>query len=225
MKALSTEVKQLIDSALASSEYQTRQKADRSLVTDLDLRIEREVTALIRSRYPGIPTVGEEDPSTHREQYDFTGDYFVIDPIDGTENFVSGCGQFGSVMSLRVGTEELHIVYVPERNLFLTNLDSAPGDFHPRTDIVVMSTKCMRTAYQEVDSLRVIGSSAVMFGMVLTGQARRYTYCVGAKLWDCYTGIQLAKHLGLRVSITGHDLDAWLARPTHRTEFTVEWTP
>lgn len=224
MQDLSTEIRQMIDAVLAEEGYGVRQKADRTWVTDLDLAIERRVKGFLLERYPGLVHVGEEEESSHRESYDFSGDYLVIDPIDGTENFIAGTGLFGSMLSLRVGDEELHMIYLPARDVFITNhtldMDATCG-----SDITLLSTKCMRQPWDTVDSFRVIGSSAVMFAMLLQGQAQRYRYCVGAKVWDCYTGIRLAQQLGLDIRLTGRTFDDWMRSPPHRTEFEIAWKP
>ena len=222
MRALSIEIRNIVDDTLLREGWGTRQKADKTWVTDLDLAIEARLKSFLTERFPGLVKVGEEEESSHREQYDFTGDYLLIDPIDGTENFIAGTGLFGTLLSMRVGAEELHLIYLPARDVFITNHD-LDLDVKLVSDITLMSTKCMCQPWPSVDSLRVIGSSAVMFAMLLQGQASSYRYCVGAKIWDCYTGIRLAAQLGLDVRLTGHTLEAWSQRPTHRTEFEITW--
>lgn len=222
MKGLSTEIRRIVDSTLAEGTSRIGRKPDRSWVTDLDLAVEHKLRSHLVERFPSLLQVGEEDESTHREKYDFSGDYLLIDPIDGTENFIAGNGLFGSVLSMRVGDDELHMIYLPGQGLIIASDDLPTSEL--RSDIVLCSTKCMKQAWPEVDSFRVIGSSAVMFAMLLQGQAQRYRYCVGAKIWDCYTGIRLALMMGLDVRLTGHDIASWVEAPPHITEFDISWT-
>src|SRR5262249_7311963 len=74
---------------LASSPPITvRNKGDRDLVTDVDLRIQREVTSYLTRAAPRIAVLGEESseqPDVAAAEY-----LWVLDPIDGTSNFVHG---------------------------------------------------------------------------------------------------------------------------------------
>lgn len=220
--ALVPVITEIVDAEIAGNRLAPRQKADRTWVTAVDLAIEQHLRRELTARFPTLVPVGEEDPTTHREVYDFTADHLLIDPIDGTENFIAQNGLFGTLLSLRVGADELHLIYLPERGVLITNLDPDPADAL-RSEIVVMSTKCCRQTFAHVDSLRVFGSSAVMFAMLLQGQAARFLYCEGAKIWDCYTGLCLARQRGLEVHLDGHDFAQWRQRPTHRTAFDVRW--
>lgn len=220
--AITRLVTSIVDAEIANNQLAPRQKADRTWVTAIDLAIEKRLKAELLGRFPTLVHVGEEEESSHREEYDFTGDYLVIDPIDGTENFIAGTGLFGTLLSMRVGSDELHLIYLPERNTLLTNHTLDPAT-ELRSDICVMSTRCCRQTWQETDSLRVMGSSAVMFAMLLQGQASRFVYCQGAKIWDCYTGIRLAAQLGLAIDLEGTDLATFEQRPRHRTAFELRW--
>ena len=74
---------------LASSHPITvRKKGDRDLVTDVDLRIQRDVTSYLTRAAPHIAVLGEESseqPDVAAAEY-----LWVLDPIDGTSNFVHG---------------------------------------------------------------------------------------------------------------------------------------
>jgi len=74
---------------LASSHPITvRKKGDRDLVTDVDLRIQRDVTSYLTRAAPHIAVLGEESseqPDVAAAEY-----LWVPDPIDGTSNFVHG---------------------------------------------------------------------------------------------------------------------------------------
>ena len=74
---------------LASSHPITvRKKGDRDLVTDVDLRIQREVTSYLTRAAPHIAVLGEE--STEQPEVAGAEYLWVLDPIDGTSNFVHG---------------------------------------------------------------------------------------------------------------------------------------
>jgi myo-inositol-1(or 4)-monophosphatase len=57
-------------------------------VTEADRGAQRRVIERIREEFPDDPIVGEEDDELKRVPE--RGDYWVVDPIDGTTNFVLG---------------------------------------------------------------------------------------------------------------------------------------
>ena len=67
-------------------------------VTEADEAAERFISAELRASYPGALIVGEEATSAEPSLLDRLGDAplaFVVDPIDGTRNFVAGLPLFG----------------------------------------------------------------------------------------------------------------------------------
>ena len=72
------------------------EKPDLSPVTEADQAIEEAARALLRQRHPGLGLLGEEfgaEPGTD-------GTRLIIDPIDGTRNFVRGIPVFGTLLAL-----------------------------------------------------------------------------------------------------------------------------
>ena len=73
------------------------------LVTVADLETEAFLTAGLAELAPGVPVVGEEavaaDPSRARGLAELPA-YFVLDPVDGTANFVAGAASFGVMLAL-----------------------------------------------------------------------------------------------------------------------------
>jgi myo-inositol-1(or 4)-monophosphatase len=87
-----------------------RRKADRSWVTEADVRIERMLVERISARYPQHGIIGEEQ--THHE----VGREFLwaLDPLDGTASFVAGLPIWGvSLGLLREGLPYLGVIYLP----------------------------------------------------------------------------------------------------------------
>jgi myo-inositol-1(or 4)-monophosphatase len=82
-------------------------KAD---LTEEDLRIERELTKLIHDRHPDHYIYAEEEHDAFREHEHV----WVIDPISGTDGFISGFPHFGLVAAyLHKGRAESAAVYDP----------------------------------------------------------------------------------------------------------------
>lgn len=85
-----------IISAARQQKLQPRKKPDHSLVTDLDYGIENTIRNNIKSQFPAHGIIGEEEP-----QYQQNARYqWIIDPIDGTQEFINGSPLFGFIISL-----------------------------------------------------------------------------------------------------------------------------
>lgn len=72
-------------------------KPDRTFVTEADLAVERAVRDLIAQRRPGDGVLGEEygvEGSGSRQ--------WIVDPIDGTSNFLRGVPVWGALIALTV---------------------------------------------------------------------------------------------------------------------------
>ena len=75
-------------------------KADRSHVTDADQAVERAIRELIAAERPGDAIFGEE--------FGVEGDsarQWIIDPIDGTANYLRGVPLWGTLIALSVDGE------------------------------------------------------------------------------------------------------------------------
>ncbi|MBS1697350.1 MAG: histidinol phosphatase [Actinobacteria bacterium] len=84
-------------------------KADRSHVTDADLATERAIRDILQAERPDDGILGEE--------YGTSGDahrQWIIDPIDGTANFLRGVPMWGTMISLAVdGVARVGVVSMP----------------------------------------------------------------------------------------------------------------
>jgi len=200
-------------------------KNDGSLVTNKDTAIQTAIIEMISIRYPSIVNiVAEEDADNHHDIYDFSGDYLVLDPIDGTENFAANIPMFGIAMSLRHGKDCLDMIYVPSIREEITNLNGIKARKpKPENNILLASTKCLQVASVSGQNVRILGSSSYMFYLLISGKARSYKYCGGAKIWDCYTGLRLAHECGCQITLDDHNISEWLTYPTHRTSFEISW--
>lgn len=72
------------------------EKPDCSPVTEADQAIEDAVRALVRQRHPEIAVLGEEQGATSG----LTAVRLIVDPIDGTRNFVRGIPVFATLLAI-----------------------------------------------------------------------------------------------------------------------------
>jgi 3'(2'), 5'-bisphosphate nucleotidase len=96
-------------------------KADGSPVTEADLAADRIIAAGLTRLFPEIPTLSEERLQSARPPY--PGRLFLIDPLDGTKEFVAGRQEFTVNIALVVGGKPvLGIVGAPDLGLIWRGL-------------------------------------------------------------------------------------------------------
>jgi histidinol-phosphatase len=80
-----------------------RRKTDGSWVTEVDEQVERELRTRIAETYPDHAILGEEEGLVGDDE----APQWVIDPIDGTNNFLAGIPIWGTLVALRVDGESV----------------------------------------------------------------------------------------------------------------------
>ncbi|MBX3529229.1 MAG: 3'(2'),5'-bisphosphate nucleotidase CysQ [Rhizobiaceae bacterium] len=89
-------------------------KADASPVTEADIEAERIILAGLRRVAPDIPVIAEEEVAAGRDVSDPGDTFFLVDPLDGTREFVSGRGEFTvNIALVRGGLPVLGVVLAP----------------------------------------------------------------------------------------------------------------
>jgi len=91
---------------IASHYYQqhaiaVQTKSDNSPVTEADQKIEQVIRALFCNRYPDLGVVGEEFPDTNPH----AAVKLIVDPIDGTSNFIRRIPIFGALLAIEVNQD------------------------------------------------------------------------------------------------------------------------
>ena len=97
------------------STFTVRTKADRTPVTEVDEAVERAIRATLERERPDDGIVGEEFGARGNASR-----RWIIDPIDGTKNFIRGIPVFGTLIALEWGGEA-------------AALRAAPGGAAPRS--------------------------------------------------------------------------------------------
>jgi len=92
---LADEARRIVRPALERG-FAVETKADASLVTDVDRGVEQRLRELIGRWFPDHGVIGEEYPPTRPD----SAFQWIMDPIDGTEEFVHGIPTFGAMLAL-----------------------------------------------------------------------------------------------------------------------------
>ncbi|MDG4880365.1 3'(2'),5'-bisphosphate nucleotidase CysQ [Mesorhizobium sp. WSM4884] len=89
-------------------------KSDSSPVTEADRESEKIILAGLRTAYPDIPCVAEEEVAAGVATPDLDGAFFLIDPLDGTKEFVNRRTDFTvNIALVRHGVPEVGVVFAP----------------------------------------------------------------------------------------------------------------
>lgn len=88
-------------------------KADASPVTDADLAAHHVLATQLAALLPGCPVVSEEDACSQAYRQN-KGRFWLIDPLDGTKEFIARNGEFTvNIALIEDGCSVLGVVYAP----------------------------------------------------------------------------------------------------------------
>lgn len=95
-------------------EFDVRSKADKSPVTDADERAERLILEGLAQAAPAIPVVAEESVAAGNVPDISGGCFLLVDPLDGTKEFVSRNGEFTvNIALVEAARPVLGVVHLP----------------------------------------------------------------------------------------------------------------
>lgn len=98
-------------------------KSPIDVVTDADVLAEERITKALKLNFPDALVFGEEAYARDNSLVDGLAEAelaFIIDPVDGTLNFVKGLPLFGTILSVtRKGETIAGLIYDPLNNTFL----------------------------------------------------------------------------------------------------------
>lgn len=113
----------------AGTVSQVTAKGDRDVVTDLDIAVERRTRGFLRHRTPAIGFLGEEEGGDTGH-----GLRWILDPVDGTANFIRGLPLTGISLALADDDQPLlGVISLPQlgRTYWAADGPGAWRDGHP----------------------------------------------------------------------------------------------
>ncbi|TPJ81976.1 inositol monophosphatase [Mesorhizobium sp. B2-5-13] len=200
-------------------------KGHRDPVTEADKAVERHVHDRLHQAFPDDGIVGEEGANS----IGTSGRYWVVDPIDGTMNFVRGMDQWSiSIGLFELGEARLGVVFLPAQARMLVGgkgvpprINGAPiaplRSFDPELPVVALgfgpASERLRSAgfLQSVQDAgfvaRVSGCGSTSLVSVMLGHVDGYI-SLGESSWDMMGGLAILSALGARSTFawTGDDL-------------------
>jgi myo-inositol-1(or 4)-monophosphatase len=190
------------------------QKGKNDFASEVDRAAEREIINIIRTAYPDHAILAEE--SGQHPGNDFV---WVIDPLDGTTNFLHGFPQYAVSIALKhKGRLEVAVIYDPlrdelftakrgggamlnNRRLRVTNQLTMKGaligtGFPFKTDLHLEAYVGMFKAISmQAAGIRRAGAAALDLAYVAAGRLDGF-WEIGIMEWDMAAGILLIKEAG-----------------------------
>ncbi|KJF83654.1 3'(2'),5'-bisphosphate nucleotidase [Photobacterium angustum] len=194
-------------------QVQITQKSDSSPVTDADLAANELIVTKLQQLTPEIPILSEESAHTDWQQRQNWGTFWLVDPLDGTKEFIRKNGEFTVNISLiKEGRPVLGVVYAPalekawlgdgEKAWLETKAGREPIRVRAATVPTIVGSRSHPSP--ELDHyLEQIGEhkmtevgSSLKFCLVAEGRAQRYPRLGPTMMWDTAAGQCVAESAG-----------------------------
>ncbi|GAB5560420.1 MAG: hypothetical protein SynsKO_20670 [Synoicihabitans sp.] len=197
------------------------QKLDNSYVTKGDLLVQQLVINAIAAEFNDFKIISEELKNLAVDLN--ARDVFVVDPIDGTENFTSGFVEWGvSISHYRNGAHFESLLFCPEMNLAVQTGDTIKrhqSRVRGLSSSLVMEDLINATQGYEY---RILGCCVYNMMCVLRGSFCSFENPKGANSWDILAGLNLALEHDLKVTVNDKEYHGEYLPHTQKYRFKVE---
>ncbi|OGT46512.1 MAG: inositol monophosphatase [Gammaproteobacteria bacterium RIFCSPHIGHO2_12_FULL_41_20] len=191
------------------------EKKPNDYVTNIDKQAEKEITGIISKAYPDHGVLGEEGTEKSGNDY-----LWIIDPLDGTRNFIHGLPHFAVSIAVKYKNRIEHgVIYDPIRDELFTASRGKGAQLNERR--IRVSTRkhlqdCLlgtgfpyrhspqhQTAYlctiqallPICGDIRRLGAATLDLAYVACGRLDGF-WELGLKPWDIAAGVLLIKEAG-----------------------------
>lgn len=190
------------------------EKARQDFASEVDAQAEEAALKELRRAHPDYAVLGEEGGAKGT-----SSSVWVIDPIDGTSNYLRGNPQFCvSIALVERGVPTHGVIYDPLRNELFTASRGGGAMLNdkrirctprPGLEGAVLATgfapreraragaqlDCIKTLLEKAEDIRRAGSAALDLAWVACGRVDGY-FEAGLKAWDIAAGIVLVREAG-----------------------------
>jgi 3'(2'), 5'-bisphosphate nucleotidase len=202
------------------TDFEARAKDDASPLTEADLRSHRLIVRELTALTPSIPVLSEESSDIDFATRSAWPEYWLVDPLDGTKEFVSRNGEFTvNIALIRGHRPVLGVVYIPVTD---TVYAGVPGEAASRQDaaraaVAIQVRRKMRSPIQVLgsrshgnpklsDALNALGphelrpaGSSIKLCLVADGSADLYPRLGPTSEWDIAAGQAVIEAAGGQV--------------------------
>ena len=203
-----------------SGEIVQRTKADSSPVTAADEAAEELILRRLGETVPAIPVIAEESVAAGRIPK-IDGTFFLVDPLDGTKEYISRNGEFTvNIALVEHGVPVAGVVFAPAIGRMFWGADGeafeqAKGTTRrirtrevPPSGMTAVASRSHRDpetdaflSRHKVDNIVAAGSS-LKFCVIAAGEADIYPRMAPTMEWDTAAGHAVLRAAGGRVTLT-----------------------
>ena len=190
------------------------EKARHDYVSEVDRLAEAEIVKELRKAYPDHAILGEETGQTGKSDK-----VWVVDPLDGTHNYLRGFPHFAVSIGFRDHGDLLHgVIYDPlrdelftaskgdgafvnDRRMRVTKREGLSGAMlatgfpYRQREHIEPQLAMTRALLREAEDIRRTGSAALDLAYVAAGRLDGY-FEIGLKPWDMAAGCLLVREAG-----------------------------
>jgi len=110
--------KAIMDVYTREGEMDITTKENDSPLTEADLAAHRIIVDLLRELTPALPILSEESRAIPWEERQYWDTYWLVDPLDGTKEFINRNGEFTvNIALIDNGRPLMGVVYVPVKDV------------------------------------------------------------------------------------------------------------
>ncbi|MGF1445652.1 MAG: 3'(2'),5'-bisphosphate nucleotidase CysQ [Pikeienuella sp.] len=239
---------QIMEVYARAEEMAVAEKADASPVTEADLAADRVISAGLAAAFPEVPAVTEEQADSHRA---VSGPFFLVDPLDGTKEFVQRRGDFTvNIALIENGNPVAGVVYAPAKGRLFLGIGGRATEARVMDGALVSgSERPLAVAAPSAAGLRVVASkshrdaatdayiarypvadflsagSSLKFCLLAAGEADLYPRLGPTMEWDTAAGhAVLAAAGGEVVRFEDHEPFTY-GKPAYRNGFFIARVP
>lgn len=216
-----------------ATDFDVTKKGDESPVTQADQKAEAVILAGLAKIAPGIPVVAEEAVSAGQIP-DVSDRFFLVDPLDGTKEFISRNGEFTvNIALVEHGKPVMGLVYAPAIERLFTGavgagawLEDTQGKREircravPAEGLTVVASRSHgdETALDAFLNGRKVASrtnagSSLKLCLVAAGEADLYPRLGRTMEWDIAAGDAVLRAAGGRVTVVADGSDLKYGKP------------
>ncbi len=243
MRELALEAGACIMEIYGKDDFSVKIKPDNSPVTEADEAADKLIFAGLSKAFPDIAIVTEEQSDSHSVT---AQRFFIVDPLDGTKEFVHRRGDFTvNIALVENGVPVLGVVYAPAKSrLFYTDKsgrsqeEMTDGTVQPisvaapdQSALTVVASKSHRDqatddyiAKYSVGEFRSAGSS-LKFCLVATGEADIYPRLGRTMEWDTAAGHAVLRGAGGCVVRFDTHQSLTYGKPIYENPFFIAYAP
>jgi myo-inositol-1(or 4)-monophosphatase len=222
------EIGKYLSKDLIIGEVAVEAKEDGSYVSNWDLNIQSFVSKNVNLKFPDFQLISEESSF----KLNSLGNYIVLDPIDGTENFVSGIPIWGVGVAFFVNSKlQAAAVFFPEIGMYKYSKFLKVGEpffkefrkTSHKSRIIGFSSNSNWTTALDSFGLenRVLGCALFNLTLAVNGSIDFIGSDAGSMLWDIAPGLLFALENNQTVFVNEREYFGEFLDPTQRHTFRI----